>query len=345
MTTLTPNTIDTMILPNFDRKLRDNIFMSTSAFEYLYKQIEEVDGGSHITEQIAYLSSPNADNFAGGISELPATFVGNTTAAMFVPCYYFYSIAIPDTTVILNEGEGMIIDIIGAQYATALMSLNNVLGKDIYGDGSPRNGAPTLSGLGAIVTNGADPAGGAYGGISRIGSSGTFKAPTGNAPWWNAVTLNMGSTATQDCWKGTFQPAPNGPTLSFSAIIQLLTATTVGQYAPEVCFCDNNAWVALFNLLTPTVRTVEITEFGRMGFKGLSVANTIFVQDDQCPSNTIFTVNNLLKFRPWRGGFFRQLPWRTPPTQLVNIKYGLLIANMVHSRPNTMGKLYNIAAY
>ncbi len=152
MAILTPDTIATEILPYFDRQLRDNIFMSTALFEYLWQNVKPVNGGLQINQQIAYLSSPNANVFAGGVSELPATFVGNATQTTFPPCYYFYSVAIPDTTVILNEDEGQIIDVIAAQYETALMSLNNVLGQDVYGNASPRNGAPTLSGLGSIVT-------------------------------------------------------------------------------------------------------------------------------------------------------------------------------------------------
>lgn len=339
---LTPKTLDTEILPNFDRKLRDNLFMSTALFEYLWDNVEPVNGGSVITEQIAYLASPNADVFAGGVATLPATFVGNATAATFPPCYYFYSLAIPDTDVILNEGEGMIIDIIAAQYETALMSLNNVLGADVYGDATPRNGAPTLSGLNAICTNGSDPGGGAYGGISRVGSSGTFRAPVGNASFWNApvLAINGGS---QDVWKGTFDTG-GSTTLTTTPMIQTLAAGTVGQYRPEVGFADNTAWVAFAQLLINTVRQAPVSELGRLGFSGLSFQNTIIVQDDQCPAGSIYFVNDLLKFRPWRDGFFRQLPWRTPPNQMVNIKYGLLVCNLAHSRPNTMPVLNSIVA-
>lgn len=340
MAVLTPDTISSSILPYFDRKLRDNLFMSTPLFEYMWQHVEPVDGGLVINEQIAYLSSPNAGVFAGGVSELPASFIGNTTQATFPPCYYFYSVAIPDTTVILNEGEGQIIDIIAAQYETALMSLNNVLGQDVYGDSTPRSGAPTLSGLNAVVTSGADPGGGAYGGITRVGSSGSFKAPVGNAAFWNgnALTINGGA---QTVWKGTFNTG-TATTLSLSALIQLITACQVGQYRPEVLFSDVTSWVAFFNLMTNIVRQAPIAEIGRQGFTGLAIADVIMVQDDQCPAGTVYAINNMFKFRPWRGGFFRQLPWRQPPNALVNIKYGLLVANLTHQRPNTMGSLSGI---
>ncbi len=339
MAILTPDTIATSILPSFDRELRDNIFMATPLFEYLWQNVKPVNGGLQINEQIAYLSSPNATNFAGGVSELPATFVGNATQTTFPPCYYFYSIAIPDTTIILNSDEGQIIDIIAAQYETALMSLNNVLGQDVYGNSATRNGAPTLSGLQSVVTFGADPSGGAYGGITRVGASGSFQAPVGNAFWnSNALTINGGS---QTVWKGAVNTGTS-TLLNLLAIQQLVSVCSVGQYRPRILFADLICYNAYFNLLTNVVRQASIAPIGRQGFTGLAFADLIMVQDDQCPAGSIFAVNDILKFRPWRDGFFRQLPWRQPPNALVNIKYGLLVANVTHTRPNTMGSLSGV---
>ena len=336
------DTLTTEILPYYDRKLRDNIFMSTSLFEYLWQQVDPVPGGLQINEQIAFLATPNAGVFAGGVSELPATFVSNATQATFPPCYYFYSIAIPNTTAILNEGDGMIIDIISAQYENALMSLNNVLGQDVYGDSTARNGAPTLSGLNAICTTAADPAGGAYGGISRAGSSGSFSAPVGAAPWWNSVNMSVNGGA-QIFYKGSVNPGAV-TTLSWQAIIALMSACTVGQFRPRVMFAGLTAYNAGLNLMTNIVRKDDLgsTGLGRQGFTGIAFGDVLFVQDDQCTSGSIYAVNDILKFRPWRDGFFRQFPWRQPPNALVDIKYGLLICNITHNRPNTMGVLTGI---
>lgn len=340
MAVLSSDTITTSILPHFDRALRDNIFMSTAFFEYMWQNVDPVNGGLVINQQIAYLSSPNADVFAGGVAELPASFIGNATQSTFPPCYYFYSVAIPDTTIILNENEGMILDIIESQYETALQSLNNVFGQDVYGDSTPRNGAPTLSGLQAIVSSGSDPAGGAYGGISRVGSSGSFKAPVGNAAFWNAnaLTINGGS---QTVWKGTVNTG-TGTLLTLNALQALISVCQVGQFRPRMMVGDLTSYNAFFNLMTNIVRQAPLADVGRQGFKGLALADVILVQDDQCPSGTIFAVNDILKLRPWRGGFFKQLPWRQPPNQLVNIKYGIVILNMTHNRPNTMGSLSGI---
>jgi len=305
----------------------------------MWQNVDPVPGGLVINEQIAYLSSPNANVFGGGVAELPATFVGNTTQSSFPPCYYYYSIAIPDTTIILNQYEGQIIDIIAAQYETALMSLNNVLGQDVYGNSATRFGAPTLSGLGAVITSGADPSGGAYGGITRVGASGAFGSPTGNAFWnGNAMTINGGS---QTFWKGAVKPG-TGTTLNLLALQQLVSICSVGLFRPKLLVADLTSYNAYFNLLTNIVRQAPITPIGKQGFTGLAFADLIMILDDQCTAGTIYAINDIFKFRPWRSGFFRQVPWRQPPNALVNIKYGLLIANLTHNRPNTMGSLSGI---
>ena len=336
------DSLTTEILPYYDRRLRDNIFMSTALFEYLWQQVDPVPGGLQINEQIAYLATPHAGVFAGGISELPATYLGNATQATFPPCYYFYSIAIPSTPAILNEGDGMIIDIVSAQYENALMSLNDVLGGDCYGDATPRNGAPTLSGLGAICTNSADGGGGAYGGISRIGSSGSFAAPVGPAPWWNSVVLTVNGGA-QTMFKGTVNPGAV-TTLSWQAIIALMTACTVGQFRPRVMFAGLTAYNAGLNLMTNIVRQDDLrgNGLGKQGFTGIAFGDVLFVQDDHATAGSIYALNDLVKFRPWRDGFFRQFPWRQPPQQLVDIKYGLLICNLTCNRPNTVGVMTGI---
>lgn len=339
--TLSPDTITTEILPNFNRELRDNIFMSTAFWEYLWGEVDPVYGGSLIKCEIAYSASPNADVFAGGFAQLNADFVPNATEAVFPPCYYWFSIAIPDTYLILNNNEGMIIDMLAAQYENALMSLNQKLGADVYGDSTPRNGSPTLSGLNSICTANGDPAGGAYGGISRVGmAQSPFTNPSGNAAFWNGNVLTINGGA-QTGWKGTVNTG-NVTTLSLPALQAFVSLGQVGQFRAKLLLADLLTWNAYHGLLIATIRQAPIAELGQAGFTGIAYADMIMVQDDFCPTGTVYAVNDLLKLRPWAEGFFKQLPWRQPPNQMVNLKYGLLVLNMQHDRPNTMVKMSGI---
>lgn len=337
---LSPDTITTEIIPNYTRKLVDDITMATPTWEYMFDNIEEVDGGSQITEQINYQLSTNADVYPGGVAPLNADFVNSATTATFAPCYYWYSVMIPDTLKVLARADGEVINIFSGQFANALSSLTQKLGGDVWGTGANRNGAPTLSGIRAASTSGADPAGGAFGGISRIGSSGTFQNPTGNAAFWNAVVLTINGGA-QTCWKGTVDTG-NSTTTSFQALMAFVAACTVGQYRPNCLIGDTTAWTGLQNLLFQTVRQAPLQVEGGAGFPEVSFAGIPCIQDDFAPTGTWAAINGLYKLRPWKNGFFVQMEPVRPYNALATIYYGLVVMNMVHTRPNTIGIMSGI---
>lgn len=337
---LQPDTLTSSILPFFNRKLRDNFFTSTVAFELFTSLIERIDGGSYIQDQIMYNASPQADVWAGGVATASADFIGNTTSATFNPVYYLGAIGIPDTYAILNQGQGMIVDLIAAQYEQMLMSLVEKIGTDMYSDGTPRNGVPVLMGLNAINTSGADPGGGPYGGITRVGSSGSFKAPTGPAPWWNAnvLTINGGS---QTVWKGTVNTGTS-TTSSYQAYFAFMIANTLGMYRPLAFLTDLIGYQGYANLVVQTVRQTPLEGTLRNGARALSFADIPIIQDDKCPSGSIYSVNDLLKWCIWKNGAFVETPWRQPSNALVNIKYVVLVNALKHERPNTMGVMTGI---
>lgn len=335
-----PDTMTSSTLQYFNKKLRDNFFTSTVAFELFTQLIERIDGGAYVQDQILYNQSPQADVWPGGTATANADFIGNTTSAIFNPVYYLGAIGIPDTFAILNQGQGMIVDLIAAQYEQMLMSLVEVIGTDMYGDGTPRNGVPVLQGLNAICTSGADPGGGAYGNISRIGSSGTWRAPVGPAPWWNASVLNI-SGGSQNCWVG---PVNTGSStlMSYNAMFAFLISATLGMYRPLAFLTDNIGYQGYGNLVFQTVRQTPLEGTLRNGARALSFADCPIIKDDKCPSGSIYSVNDLLKWIIWRNGAFVETPWRQPSNALVNIKYVVLVNLLKHERPNTMSVMTGI---
>lgn len=335
------DTITTEIIPNWTRKLRDDVGMATPLWEILFKSIEEVNGGSQITEQINYQLSPNVGVFAGGVAPLQADFVNSATQAIFPPTYHWYSVMIPDTLKILARGEGEVINIFNSQFETALLSLAQELGSEVWGTSATVNGSPTLSGIQAIVTSGSDPSGGAYGGITRSGASGAFTAPVGNAFWnGNSLTINGGA---QTVWKGSVNPGTSTVT-SFQAYMAMISAGIVGIYRPSCIIGDLTAWNGLHNAILQTVRQAPLQEEGGVGFPEISFAGIPFLQDDYAPTGFVATLNDMLKLRPWTDGFFAQMEPVRPYNSLTTIYYGLMIMNMVHTRPNTMTLMTGITA-
>jgi hypothetical protein len=331
---LQPDTLTSSILPYFNRKLRDNFFTSSVAFELFSTLIERVDGGAYLQDQIMYNSSPQADVWPGGIATASADFIGNTTSATWNPIYYLGAIGIPDTFAILNQGSGMIVDLIAGQYEQMLMSMVDKINTDFFGNGASRNNIPVLQGLQAICTSAADPSAGAYGGITRVGSSGAYSNPSGTSAWWNAnvLTINGGS---QTVWTGTVNTGVS--TISnYGAYFAFLIASSVGMFRPLAILCDPLAYQGYGNLLVATVRQTPLEGVLRNGARGLSFADIPVIMDVHCPSGTIFSINDLLKWCIWKNGAFVETPWRTPSNALVNIKYVVLVNALKHERPNTM---------
>lgn len=337
---LSPNTQNTQIIANYARKMRDDITMATAAWEYMFDNVRPVNGGSQIKEQIFYQLSANASNFAGGVAPVDANFVNNATEATFPPVYYWYSVMIPDTLKILNQGEGEVINLFNGQFQGTFASLIQLLGGDIWGTGANRNGAPTLSGIAAASTYSADSAGGAYGGISRTGSSGTFRAPVGNAVFWNAVVLLINGGA-QTTWKAVVDTGLS-TSITNQAMTAFTSACTVGKYRPNCFLGDTTAWNSFHNIIVQTTLQAPLQVEGGAGYPTISFAGIPVIQDDYAPVGTLAALNGLYELRPWTDGFFVQLEPVRPYNAFATIYYGLIVMNMVNTRPNTIGLMSGI---
>jgi hypothetical protein len=334
------DTVSASTINFYVRKARDDIFMSTALMEFLLNTIKPVDGGLNISYPIIYTVSPQADAFPGGVSQLSANFIPNTTQATWAPAFYYGAIGIPDTVAILNQGQSSIVDIVEAQFEQMVMSLVNRLGQDVFLDGTSRNSSVILQGLNAVCTNGSDPGGGAYGGVTRSGSSGTFKAPVGSAAWWNAPVLSING-GPQTVWKGVINPGTS-TTMSYNALFALTLAGMVGMYRPQAYFTDVIGFQAIGNLFVAIARESSLETVFKQGARGLSFSDTPIFQDDQCTSGYVYAVNDMFELRVWRNALFAVSPWRQPSNALVNILYMLLTAQLIHSRPNTMPVLTGI---
>lgn len=339
---LTPNTLSTCIDRIYSRQLRDNFFLGTPFWAMLSENEDPVGGGRQIVDQISYTNSPNAGVWGGGVAQLNAAFINNATESVFNPCYYYFSVAVPETDEIQNSEPAQIIDIVEAQIELAEMSLRNTMGSDVFGDGSLVNGFPSLAGLKAIITFGSDPTPGAYGGISRIGSSGSQKAPVGDAAFWNSnpVAINANTTVTR--WKGS-QTFGNTTTLDIPSLQKEFSFCTVNNMAPDLMVASMRTYNAYYNLLLNVMRQATEDDLGKQGFTALMFNNCPMVQDDACDDDTIYFLNmRFLKLRPYTKGNFRMTGWRQPADQLVNIKYGIWMGNITCDRPNMLGRLTGI---
>lgn len=341
MMALTPETLSTAIDRLYTKKLKENFFLGTMLWKFMSENEDPVSGGRQIVDQISYTNSPNAGAWGGGIQQLKSGFVGHMTEAVHDPVFYYFSIAVPETDEIMNSDPADIINIVEAQTELAEMSLRDTMGSDIYSDGSVNSdGFRRLSGFDAIITTGADPTPGAYAGISRIGSSGSRKNPTGEAAWWNAnpVAINANGSVTR--WKGSLTFG-NTTALDLASLQKAFSFNVVNGIGPNLITCDQLSWNAYYGLVLDQVRQASSEDVGKQGFTGLTFNNCPLIQDDAVPTaGTFYFINTrFAKLRPYKRGNFRMTGWRQPADQLVNLKYGIWMGNVTCTRPNMLGKL------
>lgn len=308
--------------------------------QFLLKNtIKPATGLTH-NQPIIYNTTSQAGLWGGGVQQLPANFIPNTTLATWSPAYYYGAIGIPDTVAIQNQGWTQIVDIVEAQYEQMVMGLIEVLGIDAYGNGSARGGFYPIQGLAAIGTSGTDPTV-PYGNISRNGSSGYWGNPTGAAPWWNAAVLAING-GPQTVWsKASLNPGTSS-FMSYNALFAWILAGSVGPYKPLAGFADAIAWQAIGNLMVAIARESSMDMVFKNVPGGLDVMGIPIFQDDKCTANTLYGVNDMLELRVWKNALFAETPWRQPSNAMVNVKFLLLICALVHQRPNTFNVLTGI---
>jgi hypothetical protein len=338
---LSPDTVTSSTLAYYNRRARDQVFTSTSAMDFMLNTgIKPVDGGVTYNVPIIYNVSPQAGVWGGGVQQLTANFVPNTTLATWSPAYYYGAIGIPDTVAIQNQGQSQIVDIVEAQYEQMVMSLIERLGIDFYGNGAAQNGFYPIQGMGALGTSGSDPTV-PYGNISRTGSSGSWSAPVGQAPWWNAAVLSINGGA-QAVWSKPSVNPGTSTTMSYNAMFAWMLAGSVGMYNVLAGFTDAIGYQAIGNLFIAIARGQASNPLYKVGPKALDWNGIPIFQDDKCTSGTLYGLNDMLELRVWKNALFAETPWRQPSNAMVNVKFLLLIAALVHSRPNTIPILSGI---
>ncbi len=130
--------------------------------------------------------------------------------------------------------------------------------------------------------------------------------------------------------------------MSYNALFAWMLAGSVGMYKPLAAFADAIAWQGVGNLFVAIARESSAEKIFRQGPGGLDFMGTPIFQDDKCTQGTLYGINDMLELRVWKNALFVETPWRQPSNAMVNVKFLLLIAALVHSRPNTVPVLTGI---
>lgn len=239
--------------------LVDNLFQSNALFARLYaKGKVQVDGGEEIRVPFIYDKLPGGSYT--GLGPFAVTQKEVITSLRFDWKQYYTSITLPGIDVFKNSGPHKSFDLVASQLTTARMTLADLLGTDLYNDGSDLT---KILGL-VLATNST----GTYGKITR----GTDTIGT-------AVKGNVDTT---------------GGAITVPFINSLMgTASRGGADKPDLLITTQTLWDAVWARIQPQQRypSPSQEDLGNIGFNVINVNGAALVADSHCPPGYLFGLN------------------------------------------------------
>lgn len=222
------------------------------------------DGGDLIRQPILY------DKLTGGSYSGLDTFntarVATKTVMMFDWSQYFVNLTVDGRTLLKTSGAGTrILDLVEAEMETARLTLADLLGIDLYLDGTG-NSSKAMLGLIAGCDDGTNIA--SYGGITRDTSAqGT------------AVKGNLNTT---------------GGNLSLALINTAMGSATIQPHRPDLAVTTQAMWDRFWERVQPSQREPVgpgFDDIARAGFTAINFNGAAVVVDSHVASGNLWLLN------------------------------------------------------
>jgi hypothetical protein len=318
-----------------DKEMFDQYFLSNALFNRLVKNKKTVSGGLTIEQPIYYAPNPDAGAWGGGFEELPMSQPNIAGRASWGWARYVVPIAYSVTDQLTNMGPEGIADMVEGIAQNALRTLKDTMGKDLYADGSNNaKGKKRLDGLMSIITHNANPAPGAYGGLTRASSTGSQSSYTNNA-WWNSnpITSNNGAVTR---WTGAFTISNASTQLDLVKLCQLMTIVTVDGDGPDLIVMHPSMFVRVWQLIQANEqRTDTSSDTGRSGFKYIVFNGVMITVDHNIDdAGKIYCLNTkYLSWKPHAKSDFERDKLRIPHRHRTAVSYIFWDGNLTCGLP------------
>jgi hypothetical protein len=304
---LTYGEISSVTQQLFIPKLVDNIFASNALLQRMRKKnYEKLDGGTKIIQPLLYAQTSAVGRYSGA-DTLDTTPNDQITAAEFDWKQYYANITITRLDELKNSGKSQVINFVKAKVQSAEKSLANVLGDDLFGDGTTTGAFP---GLAAICAG----SGTTYGGISKTTYS-----------WWRGQT---DSTTTA---------------LTVPVIRGMIGDLTIDNDGPTVAVGTQNVYDNIYSLLQPQQRFTD-SETVKAGFKNILWEGIPVLVDSHVASGDLFFINeNYLSMMVHKDEDFRFEPFIKPTNQNISTAKIYWTGSMACSNCRLQGRFTAIA--
>jgi hypothetical protein len=282
-------------------KLVDNIFSSNALFQRAKKKkwYEKVDGGTTINQPLLYAVTGNAMRYSGS-ETLNTDDTAQITDASWDWKEYAVSIPITRLDELKNSGKNAIISHIKAKVQSAEKSLANVLGTDLFGDGTT---AKSIQGLKLMA--------------AATGTYGTLAKETYS--WWQGK-VDSSTTA-----------------ITPTAFQALYGDCSIDNDKPTVACTTQDVYDDLYGAFQPQQRFADEDTL-KAGFNNLLVNGIPVIIDSHCSSGYLYMLNEAyISLLVHKDEDFRFSPFIQPTNQNVKVAHIFWTGAMTCSNPRMQG--------
>ena len=224
-----------------------------------------LDGGDRIRQSVLY-DRLNGGSYSG-LDTFDTSRRSTKTVLQFDWSQYYTNLTVDGQTFIKTSGAGTrILDLVEAEMETARLTLAELLGTDLFGDGTG-NAGKALVGLVAAFDDGTNVA--TYGGVGR--NDGSVQA--------TAVQGNLNTT---------------GGALSLALVNTAMGAATIQPHRPDLIVTTQAMWDRFWERVQPSQREPSgpgFDDLARVGFNAINFNGSAVVVDSHVASGNLWQAN------------------------------------------------------
>ncbi len=263
----------TSTIKKYERELQKNFIEYRPSVNVLFDNYGHQDSGGYSVQFPLEFGNNATTKFFS-----PYDTVDTTPSEFALPAIYQWrhvatSAAISEIEKVANSGKEKLFDLLEGRIRQGVRSMVNLLGSEIYSDGSNFGGI-TITGLAAGVstTPTSDPASGAVGGV-----------PAATYVWWqNNATTSIGSFASHGV-KGSSDD---------QVLIGFNNSTDGALDRPNAILSAQDVFQYYNQALLSTVRYVDPLKKGDLSFGGLYYQDIPWYWDRQCVSGRMYILDD-----------------------------------------------------
>jgi hypothetical protein len=319
--TITWDNLNSSTMGEFDRTLKDGIFKKHLLLQKLDEKKKTYAGGVYIAEPI--MKARGTGGSYTGMDVLTPQDKEIVTTAVFEPAHYEADITVSYTDDLANRGQSQLFDLLETKYDNAKKTMEYHLTTALFGDGLKATyGNAPIVGLKAAVAIDptADPASGAYGGITRDATSDT------------------------DFWKNQIKDESSGAlaNLTMLKLQNLWGLCADGNEHPDIIVATQAIYDKVWSLADAR-QQLGNEEAAKMGYQSIDFNGVPLIVDKNCPDGYLYMLNtDYIYLKVHQDDDMAATPFLQGTTQLVKVKYVTWTGQLVCGNPRYQGVMFGL---